>query len=148
MKTAKFFMAMISCLIIALLSSCKTQQQNNLSSIPFTEADRYFVRNDVKGRVPAKITKQSEFDSYFGQAAVMGAQPTPIDFSKQFVIAVDMDDTNLTTTLSPKSLRKTDRQLVFSYTAKQGGAQSFTTHPLLLIIVDKKYEADVTLKQE
>lgn len=147
MKTTKLLMAMISCLIIALVSGCKTQQQN-LSSIPFTEADRYFVRNDVDGRVPAKITKQSEFDSYFGQAAAMGALPTPIDFSKQFVIAVDMPDTNLTTTLSPKSLRKADGHLVFSYSAKQGSAQSFTTHPLLLIIVDKKYEADVTLRQE
>ena len=147
MKTTKLFMAMVSCVIIAFVSSCKTQQQN-FSSVPFTEADRYFVRNDVDGRVPAKITKQSEFDSYFGQAAVMGAQPTPIDFSKQFVIAVDMPDTNRATTLSPKSLRKTGGSLIFSYTAKQGGTQSFTTHPLLLIIVDKKYEADVTVRPQ
>lgn len=71
---------------VLLLADCKSQNQTG--DIPYTVCEGYFVRNDADKVPLGKITSQSEFDKLFGMAAVMGRSITPIDFSKQFVIAV------------------------------------------------------------
>ncbi len=123
----------------------KLEQQS--ADIPYTVADNYFVKNTVK-KVPAKITSQAQFDKYFGMAAVMGegGLPTYIDFSKQFVIAVDAPETNVDTELIPASLKTDGKKLLFTYKTKKGEQRSYTTHPFALIIVSKEYNAKVTLQ--
>lgn len=126
---------------VLLLADCKTQQQTE--EIPYAVCEGYFVRNDA-GKIPlGKITSQSEFDKLFGMAAVMGRSITPIDFSKQFVIAVSEKPTENVITYSPLSLVRSEGRIVFSYGIERGSKISYVIQPLLLIVVDKKYESEV-----
>lgn len=119
------------------------------TKVAYAEANHYFVRNDLKGLPPTTITTQQQFDDCFGMAAVMGkgGRPTPINFAQQFVIAVALPETEVQTTLTPVLLEQTNaHELTFTYRIKRGQKQSYTMQPLLLIIVDKKYEGNVVLK--
>ena len=122
----------------------KTEKQT--IDVPYTVAHNYFINNDVKS-VPAKITSQAEFEKYFGMAAVMGedGMPTNIDFAKQFVIAADAGVTSKDVELTPASLAKEGKELNFSYNIKEGDERSYATHPFILIIVSKEYDANVKL---
>ncbi len=143
------------------LSACKqttsenpqTQQaveQTDQTEVDYTVAKHYFVKNDVEGQVPTKITSTLEFDTYFGMASVMGdgGQPTTIDFDKQFVIVVDHQPTNKSIELKPVSLMKEGSDLVLTYKVIAGEEMSYTTHPTLILIVSKADDANVVLKKE
>ncbi|MNJ86365.1 hypothetical protein D3C87_38590 [compost metagenome] len=120
--------------------------------IPYTVANRYFVNNSVKdgGFVYPKITNQEEFEKLFGMAAVMGkdGRPTPIDFSKQFVIAVIDPVTRNSIELTAKSLTKKENTLTFTYSRKEEKVSnpSASFRYLLIVIVDKKYEGNVVVQ--
>jgi hypothetical protein len=119
--------------------------------VAYTVAQNYFVLNSVAqgGLAKPKIETKAEFDKYFGMAPVMGnnGKPTVIDFAKQFVIAVILDDTDLNTEiLSVSLLKNAKKQLVFTYSVKVGAKQSFTIRPALIIVVDKTNNAPVVLQ--
>lgn len=120
--------------------------------IPYTVAKRYFVSNTVENGsfVFPKITTQEGFDKLFGMAAVMGKDgtPTPIDFSKQFVIAVIDPVTGNSVELTAKSLTKKDNTLTFTYSRKEQvvSNSSAAFRHLLLVVVDKKYEGNVLIR--
>ena len=155
--------------VLALLFLCscqaqvkpnkKTQTKDQASNkkgksddIPYTIAQRYFVKNTVKPNSlkNPKIETAEMFDEFFGAATVMGegGRPTQIDFSKQFVIAVISGDTNYSTEIIPVSLKKGKDQIVFNYQIKVGEKLSFTIGPVLIIIVDKSNKGKVTTKQQ
>ncbi len=119
-----------------------------MAEIPYTVADGYFVRNDVKKLPNGKFATQKDFEESFGMATVMGenGKPTEIDFAKQFVIAVSQPVTDRNTEITPISLKSDgDGGLVFSYRVKKGKKRSFSTVPLLVVVVDKKYKGYVRL---
>lgn len=118
-------------------------------TIAFKTAKNYFINNTVKEAVPVKITTQEEFDKYFGKAATMGenGKPTPIDFSKEYVIVVNNPDTNKKTDITPISLDKIAKDLVFQYAIKEGEDIGFTMHPFLMIVVEKNIEGNVVLQK-
>lgn len=123
--------------------------RNEKRNIPYTIAKNYFVRNDVTDFKPKKIDTQKDFESVFGMAAFMGkdGEPTVIDFGKQYVLAVMMAPTDHSTDIKPISLKRngTAKSLVFTYKIKQDKVkQSYTITPCLLIVVDKKYDGEVT----
>ena len=130
-------MAVVSCI------------RNN--EIPFTQLEHYFVRNDA-GDLPSspKIDSEEVFKSLFGEAAVMGrdGQPTPVDFGKEFIIAVINPVTDRLTELAPESLREDGGKLVFTYRETVGPSQSWSMRPLLLVKVDRRYDkGEVTLSK-
>ncbi len=121
-----------------LLFSCKSS-----GDIPFTELNHYFISGDVEVLPDnPKVNSEADFDSIFGAAAVMGkdGQPTPVDFGKEFVIAVLYPVTDVRTELAPVSLKKVDGNLVFSYRETLKGEQGFQTQPVLLVKVSREYE--------
>lgn len=155
----------IMAMAAAALGACHTQSKvdnftidvdavssaTTSADVPFTVAERYFVRNDVKRLPNGKITKQKDFDAAFGMATVMGegGRPTPIDFDRQYVIAVTLPETDRSTELQPVSLKADgDGGLVFTYRVNQGEPTTYTMQPSLLVVVDKKYRCTVTLRQE
>ncbi|WP_337039172.1 hypothetical protein [Elizabethkingia anophelis] len=72
--------------------------------------------------------------------------PTSIDFSKQYVIAVIGDKTNITTDFIPQKLTKEKVvTLIFTYKVSKGRKMSATIKPSTLIIVDKKYNGEIKL---
>ncbi len=119
--------------------------------IPYVEADNYFVRNDATLPLPAKIDSQETFDSYFGMATTMGddGRPTAIDFAQQFVIAVALPATDKDIELDDERLTDDGTTLTLEYSVERDNERnSYTQMPLLLIVVDRKYERpNVTLKE-
>ena len=119
--------------------------------VPYEVAHNYFVRNDVTESVPAKIGSLDEFERYFGMAAFMGkkGQPTPIDFEKQFAIAVVLPETNHSTELHAESLTADGSKLIFIYSVDVASEENtWTQVPMLLILVDRKYERNSVETQE
>lgn len=117
--------------------------------IPYLVAEGYFQNNTVK-ELPAVVTTKADFDSLFGMAVTMGedGQPTPVDFMKQYVIAVGLPETDLATEITPVSLTKDEAgQLTFSYRVERGERRSYTTVPNLLLVVDNAYKGEVRLHE-
>ncbi len=146
----------------AMLCSCHTSKNSEskqadavtaatqVAEIPYTVANRYFVRNDVKKLPNGKIASQKDFEANFGMATVMGedGKPTEIDFAKQYVIAVSKPVTNKDTEIVPVSLKSDgDGGLVFTYRLKVGETRSYSILPSLVVIVDKKYKGHVSLNE-
>lgn len=159
--------AMICMLAAGLLAACQsptkseksdvnaeTSEQtavaSTLTAIPFTVAERYFLKNNAQPLESPTITTEEAFQALFGAAAVIGenGKPTPIDFATQYVIAVAKPETNIATSLQPVSLKRDkEGDIVFTYQVKKGEKQSFTVVPCLLIIVDKSETGHVVLKE-
>ncbi len=130
------------------LCSCKSSSEVALGKkVSYQVANHYFVKNDVSGNVPAKITTQQDFDKYFGAAAVMGkgGLPTEIDFTKEFVVAIALPETNKDTEIVPSSVRSNNGLLNVYYQVKEGSAGSYSIRPVQLLIVSKKYDGNVQL---
>ncbi len=124
----------------------------NENAIPFVNANNYFVKNTFKdGDLKSpKITTKEEFDNIFGAAAFMGdsGKPTQIDFANQYVVTYIHKDTDLNTQLFVESFVKNEKgELVFNYKITEGEKTSAVFKPILLIVVDKKYEGTVVLNQ-
>lgn len=120
------------------LAACK-----ETTEVPFTELERYFFKNGQEIPQDPKVDTAEEFATLFGAAAVMGegGKPTPIDWAHEFVIAVVNPVTDCATELAPESLRLDGGELVFTYTETVGEKQTWTMQPILLVKVDRKYEA-------
>ncbi|MBO5054359.1 MAG: hypothetical protein J6C44_09055 [Muribaculaceae bacterium] len=117
-------------------------------TIPYKSADRYFVKNGVD-TIPEVISSDKEFNKYFGTATVMGdgGQSTAIDFSKEYVIAVVLPQTDYSTEIIPGPLVKDgNRGLVFHCTVKVGEKQSYMVRPVYMAIVDSRYSPNVAIK--
>ncbi len=121
------------------------------TEIPFTIAKRYFVKNNIKNIDTPKIETAEEFNKIFGSATTMGkdSQPTEIDFSKQFVIAIIQPETEFSTTIKPTGLHKNEKgEIILNYKTEKGEKQTFTTQPYLAIIVDKNEDGAIVLKEQ
>ena len=128
----------------------ETQNETKKTNISFTLAKNYFVKNNVKKLDNPKIATAEKFNEIFGMATTMGkdSKPTEIDFSKQYVIAVILPETDLSTNINPISLLKnTENEITLNYKSVVGKKQSFTTLPNFAIIIDKKETGNVTLKE-
>ncbi len=130
-------------LIPILFVACKSHNE-----IPFYEAKNYFVRNDIQNSVPVKFESEKDFKEYFGMAAVMGkdGMPTSIDFTKQYVIAVTLPETDTETDINLVSLKKdTNSDIILTYKVITEEKRSYAIIPVRLLIVDKKYDGTVKL---
>ena len=144
MKFAKIILAMASLLVLA---GCTTHKpaEANVENVPFQVAKNYFFKNGQTLPASPKITTAEAFDQLFGMAAFMGkdGQPTPIDFDKQFAIAVVLPETNHSTELHAESLTDDGKKLIFSYHVDVAPTENtWTQVPMLLIFVDRQYERD------
>ena len=117
------------------------------TKIPYQSGCNYFVRNDYEAEtLPSPIiTFQEEFDAVFGGAAVMGAQPTPIDFSRQYVIALIEPATDQAVHLVVENLVKIDGKLILKYRREVGDKRSYSVRPFLMVVVDAMYDGPVQL---
>lgn len=116
--------------------------------VPYTKLERYFFKNNVDIPTNPKIDTREQFDSLFGMATVMGGRPTPVDFDKQFVIAVVSPVTNHATELDDERLvywkdLLGGTNIEFHYSIDQDeDTLSYSMQPILLIAVDRQYDAE------
>lgn len=148
MKTKFVLVICGAVLCCTFLYGCRSSKIN---TVPYKVAEHYFVRNDITGLPPTIILTAEEFEKYFGMATVMGknGQPTGIDFNKNFIISISETPTNIDTRLSVISLTKDKSgQLILKYRIDRGEKMSYTSQPLVLLIIDKKYDSQVKLEIE
>ena len=84
-------------------------------------------------------------------APVMGehGMPTPVDFDKEYVIAVSKPATDLETELLSMSLKHDiDGNVVFTYNVKTGRKLLYTLVPCLLIKVSKDIKGNVIQNEQ
>ncbi len=133
-------------ILINCNSSVKSGDSTLNEEIPYREAKNYFVKNNIDAAIDnPKFETQGEFDQVFGMATTMGenGKPTPVDFSKEFVIAQIEDPSNQSVELKPVSIRKNANILEVKYRKLVGENQSYTTQTAMILIIDKKYEGNV-----
>lgn len=128
-----------------MLASCAIRRQNSdfrTVSVPYVQARHYFFNNDVPVPVQPMVTTRGDFNRLFGMAAVMGrgGEPTPIDFSRQFAIAVVLPLTNDHTTVEPGVLVAHGDTLTLHYRVRIGRRATMSTmRPMTLLVVDRRY---------
>lgn len=121
--------------------------------IPYTIAQRYFVSNKFSEQdlVYPKITTSEKFDKLFGMASEMGmgkkGLPTPIDFSRQFVVAVVGKLSDAPIHLKVHSLTKEGETLVLRYTQMAELPTSFVSQAALILVIDNKYDGEVRVEE-
>ncbi|MBQ7422347.1 MAG: hypothetical protein IJV27_09445 [Prevotella sp.] len=116
--------------------------------LEFQVAKNYFYKQPAEGRngqetlASLKITTEEEFSKHFGMATTMGedGRPTEIDFTKQFVLAVVLPVIDMATEITPVKVEAKGDSLFYTYDVTVGEKQSYSTQPLSIIILDKKYE--------
>lgn len=134
--------------VTLLLSSCAV----NLSGVTanYNRMYNYYVNNYFNnGTHKLVIHNQQDFDAVFGAGAVMGhnGQPTKINFSRQFVIAVILPETNRQTTIETAMLKRVGDRLYFSYIIEEGHATSYTMRPFTAVVVDRNEPSDVVFQR-
>jgi hypothetical protein len=149
----RIFMAMA---VVAIAMGCGLAKQNggkgkSPSEIPYTIAQRYFVKNGYNEEDLAnpKITSSEKFNRLFGMATVMGKNgaPTSIDFNRQFVVAVVGVLSDALIHYQVHSLTKEGETLVLRYTQRKDPPAGFGSQSLLLVVVDNKYDAEVWVEE-
>ena len=156
----QFILLAMSGLLLSACQSASNSSDNAKDTLGVSEASNqlisyqiasnYFIKNTVNEAIPAKIDNQQEFDKYFEMASTMGENgtPTPVDFSKQYVIVVDHKETANRTDLEVINLENQGDDLVLTYQVNTGEQMSFTTHPFLMVILDKNIIGEVILQQQ
>ncbi|MDI9876157.1 hypothetical protein [Flectobacillus rivi] len=136
-------------LLVMLVSAFGAIAQTQ--KVPYRIGDNYFINNTVKEEKLTNpiITDALKFSEIFGMATVMGPKgaPTPINFKKEFVIAIFQEASDIDLSYKAVSLLQTaPKKLQLTYEEKWGKKLSFTMRPFLLLIVDKKHLGDLKLK--
>lgn len=131
-------------------NNTKIEKEERLREEPiaYVEARGYFVLNTVKNEKveSLRITSQDHFDKFFGVARTMGkeGEPTVIDFKKSFVLALVGQPTDKETSFKIEKLTSVGDNLELVYEIEQlEEERSFTIHPCVILVIDKKYEKDV-----
>ena len=142
------FLSLAVMAMAAMLSSCAV----NLGGVTanYYRMNNYYVNNHLSsGTHKLVIHNQHDFESVFGEAAVMGrnGQPTRVDFSRQFVVALILPETNRQTSVEVALVRRLGDRLYFSYIIEQGHATSYTMRPYTAIVVDRMEPSDVVFQQ-
>lgn len=144
-----------------VLASCNNQSKQNQTTnadttetaqlqtpannaIPYVLAQNYFVKNTIGEDRNGihKIETQAAFDELFSPAATMGkdGKPTPIDFDKQYVIAIISATSDLTPTIDSVAVEKQGEEITVTYKEVLGEKQSFSVRPVAILLVDKQYQ--------
>lgn len=153
MKQTRITLILLALLALLAVVSCRSakEQASAATSISYTVPQNYFVRNDVQHFGEMQISTQEQFDSTFGVAAFMGqgGQPTPIDFSRQMVLAVTCKPVNRLVDIDVVSLSASaDGTLTLVYRKKVGGTPlSYTATPCLVVVTDKVPHKAVRFRQ-
>ena len=134
-------MKKILILLFAALGIFSCKKTPDAISVPYETANNYFAYVDVSSPTTRKLMDQASFESMFDYAWTMGSEETPLDFDKEFVIAVVYPSTYDRTTITPVSLVKEEGSLIFTYSEKIGERLSSSRRPFLILRVDRQYDA-------
>lgn len=132
--------------LVAMLTMLATTMTVNAADklVNFTVLRNYFHNNDAPALASPLITNKKAFDEQFGMAAFMGkgGQPTPVNFSKNAVLAIVLPETNKDIDIdSVKVMESGKNELTLAYTVHEGAERSYYTKPLQLMAINNKYKS-------
>ncbi len=115
--------------------------QTNGTTVSHKKAKNYFIKNTVDNQLLylPNISSEEQFNTYFGQATLMGegGQPTVIDFEKEYAVAVIYPSTNEIPNLIVESVTNNNGVITIFYSAHQvEEGEKFREGTIL--ILDKK----------
>ena len=134
MKRSKIRMILGTAILCvwAFTGCCCYKTTGKIQKVDYKEAHNYFLNQVQERAVGSKITTQKDF--------------TTINFKKEFVIPIILDETDKDTDISDVSLEGNERELKLTYRVKEGEQQSFFMQPIKLLIVNNAYrQAQVTV---
>lgn len=125
-----------------------TKKVNGMTKVSYTILKHYFANNTIDNQEDKvyEFTSEDEFKKYIGSASVMGQNgtPTKVDFGKDFVLALVGPTSNQIVNYKPTNLMLAGGMLHFSYKKEVSSqTKTFTSKPVLLLSIDKKYYAKV-----
>lgn len=143
-KTVKnvLFLLTVSLVFFACSTSKKTSGGD---SVPYQLARNYFVNNTYNQSGVVKVVNQNDFNAIFGMATVMGekGKPTPIDFNKNFVIAIIGETSNKQPSITVNSLVDEGNKVLLNYSVNNKAETSYSLRPSAILIVDKAYDKKI-----
>lgn len=139
----KRIFAIFALAVLMLTSACSITKEVEAKAVPiaFTEMNNYYVKNGVNTNKPLRkiINTESEFRAIFGEAAYMGSNgsPTPINFNRQFVLAVVNPVTNRQTQMFPLSVLQNGKAIIFNYQVEKGAKMDYYISPYVAVVLDR-----------
>lgn len=119
------------------------------STLKYTEATNYFVRNDfdAKQLKNPRITNQIDFDKIVGGAAYMGegGKPTPIHWETTDVIVVLDKKSDRNPIMTIQSVTEKDDIITVAYQIKEYDKTTFFMQPIKVLMIDKKNKSKVVI---
>ncbi len=127
-----------------------TSDNLETKAIPFKIAENYFINNTVNEKIPVKIGEEKIFNKFFGKATHIGntGKPTPIDFSNEYVIVVELEETNKSSELTPVRFYKNKDNLVLNYKVDEGQDLGFIVRPFMIIVIKKQHVGNIILNRD
>ncbi len=119
------------------------------TKVPYVLGRNYFVRNDYTSDylLSNVITTQERFDAVFGRSAVLGNMPTPIDFDRQYVIAIVEPMTDRAVRYSVEGLVDIGGRINMVYRREVGEPRGYYVRPLLMLVVDGTYPGEIEIAE-
>lgn len=118
-------------------------------AIPYSIASDYSLKENanIKQFKDYKITTQKEFERYFEVASKEKSnQVTSIDFSKQYALVVVGKATKKSSVYDVNYLKAKGSGILLSYNIEEGEKVKNAQQPVLILVVDKKYQGDIIRK--
>ena len=144
MRRVAFILSLAA--VALLCCQCDTSQyqraKKGAKSVPFTELEHYYVRNDVDCRQIQRLIldNKEDFEAYFGKGAVMGGMPTDINWKRQFVVAILLPVTRKTTMVTPMEVKQSPGNVILYYRVITGRKTSYTMVPFTAVALDRSVE--------
>lgn len=104
--------------------------------VDFQILSGYFVSNtyDLKDEYNLiTVINEDQMNTSFGMATTMNTAPTPVDFTKDVVVAVALLPTNIDKNMTVSKIEKSNEVLKVYVNILDGEKKSFTQTPVTLV---------------
>ena len=127
--------------MLGMQCSMVSKLEKEAYQVRYLPLNNYFVRNDIEATKLQKliITNETDFRSFFGEAAVMGrnGHPTPVNFKTEYVLAVILPETDRSTDVTVLDVLQNGNSVIFNYHVERGEKNSYRLVPFAAVSLPK-----------
>ena len=127
--------------MLGMQCSTVSKLEKEAYQVRYLPLNNYFVRNDIEATKLQKliITNETDFRSFFGEAAVMGrnGHPTPVNFKTEDVLAVILPETDRSTDVTVLDVLQNGNSVIFNYHVERGEKNSYRLVPFAAVSLPK-----------
>lgn len=127
--------------MLGMQCSTVSKLEKEAYQVRYLPLNNYFVRNNIEATKLQKliITNETDFRSFFGEAAVMGrnGHPTPVNFKTEYVLAVILPETDRSTDVTVLDVLQNGNSVIFNYHVERGEKNSYRLVPFAAVSLPK-----------